>query len=128
MYDRRLIEFMARRPRADRFAGGETKRLLRRAMQGVLPEEHLAPRKARTGLPSAYLHRVRLAALPAWLDSLGNTLHLSKLGLVREAGLRQAMQRFLRNPAWEGRLGGQLFNILAAEFWIRTHSGAGHPG
>ena len=128
MYDRRVIEFMARRPRADRFAQGETKRLLRRAMRGVLPDEHLAPRTARTGLPSAYLHRVRLAALPAWLESLGKTLQLSELGLVRSAELMRAMERFLRNPAWEGRLGGQLFNILSAEFWIRAHSRPGGLG
>jgi asparagine synthase (glutamine-hydrolysing) len=123
MYDQRVIEFMARRPRADRFAQGETKRLLRRAMTGLLPADHLAPRMTRTGLPSAYLHRVRLAALPVWRESLGKTLQVTELGLASEAGLSDAMDRFLKNPEWEGRLGGQLFNILAAEFWIRAHGG-----
>lgn len=123
MYDLRVLEFMAKRPRIDRFANGETKRLLRKAMVGVLPDEHLAPRKTRTGLPSAYLHRVRLAALPAWWESLDKRLLLHDLGLVSLADFQAGMGRFLQRPEWEGRLGGQLFNILVAEFWLRAHSG-----
>ena len=124
MYDRRVIEFMARRPREDRFARGETKRLLRRAMGGLLPAEHLAPRPTRTGLPSAYLHRARLAALPLWAEAAGPQLRLADLGLVNPGGLRAALDRYLGNPEWEGKLGGQLFNVFAAEFWIRTHTGS----
>lgn len=122
MYDRRVIEFMARRPREDRFARGETKHLLRRAMAGLLPAEHLAPRSTRTGLPSAYLHRARLAALPLWAEAAGSHLRLADLGLVNASGLRAALRRFLGNPEWEGKLGGQLFNLFAAEFWIRSHT------
>lgn len=123
MYDRRVIEFMARRPRADRYALGETKILLRKALHGLLPAEHLAPRKARTGLPISYLNRARTAALPAWLEAVGKSLQLEELGVTDRAGIQAAMARFLRNPEWEGRLAGQLFNVLSAEFWIRSHTG-----
>ncbi|MFN8652017.1 MAG: asparagine synthase-related protein [Gemmatimonadales bacterium] len=123
MYDRRVIEFMARRPREDRYALGETKILLRRALEGVLPAEHLAPRKTRTGLPTSYLNRARNAALPAWLEAAGKSLQMEELGITSRAALEGAMTRFLKHPEWEGRLAGQLFNVLAAEFWIRRHTG-----
>jgi asparagine synthetase B (glutamine-hydrolysing) len=125
MYDLRVLQFMSRRSRSDRFARGETKRLLRKAMEGTLPAQHLASRKSRTGLPSAYLHRVRLEALPRWVETAGNTLQLEALGLVTQAGVSGALKRYLANPEWEGRLAGQLFNVLTAEFWLRAHSGEG---
>jgi asparagine synthase (glutamine-hydrolysing) len=122
MYDRRVLEFMARRPREDRFARGETKRLLRRAMTGLLPAEHLAPRPTRTGRPSAYLHRVRLEALPRWFEAAGPSLRLAELGLAEPVAVRSALRRYLANPEWQGELGAQLFNLLATEFWIRAHA------
>jgi asparagine synthetase B (glutamine-hydrolysing) len=122
LYDRRVLEFMARRPREDRFAHRETKRLLRQAMVGVLPDEHLAPRPTRTGLPSRYLHRVRLEALPKWAEALGPDLRLADLGLVQPVAVQAALARYLANPEWEPRLAGQLFNLFAAEFWVRAHA------
>lgn len=122
LYDRRVLEFMARRPREDRFAHRETKRLLRQAMAGLLPDEHLAPRPTRTGLPSRYLHRVRLEALPRWAEMLGSDLRLADLGLVRPEAVRTALSRYLANPVWETRLAGELFNLFAAEYWVRAHA------
>lgn len=121
MYDRRVIEFMARRPREDRSARGETKRILRRAMAGLLPESHLAPRKARTGLPRTYLARARREAIPQWLGALGASTCLGDLGLVNVAALRQASERYLGTPRWEGNLAGELFHVFSAEFWLREH-------
>jgi asparagine synthase (glutamine-hydrolysing) len=122
MYDRRVIEFMARRPREDRHARGETKRLLRQAMSGLLPAEHLAPRPRRTGLPTAYLQRVRREALPRWADAAGQDFRLADLGLARPAAIRTALGRYLGNPRWEGTLGSELFNVFSAEFWLRSHA------
>jgi asparagine synthase (glutamine-hydrolysing) len=122
MYDRRVIEFMASRPREDRFALGETKRLLRQAMTGLLPEAHLAPRKARTGLPHRYLHRARREALPVWLEHLGHRTILEDVGLINVGTLRQAVERYLGTPRWEGHLGGELFDAFSVEFWLREHS------
>jgi asparagine synthase (glutamine-hydrolysing) len=121
MYDRRVIEFMARRPREDRFARGETKRLLRRAMAGLLPESHLAPRRGRTGLPHRYLQRARREAMPGWMAAVGHETRLGALGLVNVAALRQAVERYLATPKWEGTLGGELFNVFSTEFWLREH-------
>lgn len=122
LYDRRVIEFMARRPREDRFAKRETKRLLRRAMKGLLPDEHLAPRQSRTGLPSRYLQRVRREALPRWAEMLGSELKLADVGLVQPSVMRQALDRYRAHPEAGDRLPGQLFNLLATEFWLRAHT------
>jgi asparagine synthase (glutamine-hydrolysing) len=121
MYDRRVMEFMARRPREDRYSLGETKILLRQAMQGLLPAEHLAPRPRRTGLPSAYLHRVRREALPRWAETAGGQFRLADLGLVQPESIAVALARYLGNPRWEGSLGSELFNLFSTEFWLRAH-------
>lgn len=128
MYDRRVLEFMARRPRTDRYARGEAKGLLRMAMRELLPAEHLARRPSRTGLPSSYLERARQAALPRWADAVGGGLRLAALGLVQPADLCTAQARYLGNPRWEGRLGGELFNVYSAEFWLRAHAGLPDTG
>ena len=122
MYDRRVLEFMARRPREDRFCLGETKLLLRQAMSGLLPAAHLAKRSTRTGLPSAYLKRVRREALPRWAEAAGTDLKLAELGLVRPAAVRTALDSYLGNPRWESGLGVDLYNVFSAEFWLRAHA------
>jgi asparagine synthase (glutamine-hydrolysing) len=122
MYDRRVLEFMARRPREDRFSGGETKRLLRQAMGGLLPAEHLARRNSRTGLPGSYLRRAACEGLPRWAEAAGADLRLADLGLVRPKAVRAALDRYLGNPRWESGLGVDLFNLYSAEFWIRAHA------
>jgi len=124
LYDRRVLEFMARRPRADRFAGGENKRLLRQAMAGRLPDEVLAPRKRRTGLPGRYMARVCREAIPLWLEAAGTSWQLEELGLVRVSAVREAVGRYLAHPRWEGTLSAELFNLFSTEFWLRTHT---HP-
>jgi asparagine synthase (glutamine-hydrolysing) len=122
MYDRRVIEFMARRSREDRFSMGENKRLLRRALRGLLPDEHLAPRKTRTGLAGRYLQRARREAVPRWLELMGPRTRLGELGLVDAGTLRRGVERYLRNPRWEGSLAGELFDVFSAEFWLREHA------
>jgi hypothetical protein len=121
LYDRRVIEFVARRPREDRFSRGETKRLLRASMNGLLPAAVLTRRRDRTGVAVEYLRKSRRAALPGWAEVIGAELRLSELGLVRAADLRAAQARYLSTPRWEGTLGGELFNVYSAEFWVRAH-------
>lgn len=124
LYDRRVLDFMARRPRADRFAGGENKRLLRQAMAGVLPAQVLARRDRRTGLPSKYLTRVFRESIPAWLELAGSTWQLEELGLVRGSAVRAAVERYKATPGWEGSLGAELFYLFSNEFWLRSHAGS----
>lgn len=123
LYDARVIALAATRPREERCSGGEKKRLLRRAMHGLLPESILAPRPRRTGLPGGWLQRWMLASLPALVHSLERQCLLADLGLVEPSGVRQDWDAFAANPQWEARRGGAVLHALAAESWLRSRSG-----
>ncbi|MEZ4413998.1 MAG: asparagine synthase-related protein [Gemmatimonadales bacterium] len=121
MYDGRVLDLMSRRPREDRYSMAENKRLLRQALAGLLPAEHLAPRSNRTGLPGGYLVDELPAVLPEWFDRLGSDMRLADLGLVQPRELRQSLDRYLRNPPWESSEGVAVFDVLSAEYWLRSH-------
>lgn len=119
LFDRRVVEFAVTRPRVERAQGRETKRLLRRAMRGWLPDALLAPRTHRTGMPTAYLagslrnvHALeidRLLAAPMALDAVG---------VVDARTLRQAWSRYRRG---DDRVPGlSLLMTLHVELWLRA--------
>jgi asparagine synthase (glutamine-hydrolysing) len=122
MYDQRVLQLMASRPVSDRMTLGQKKVLLRRALAGVLPAEHLANRTARTGLPGTYLRRTLAATLPDWWARTGGNLALADLGLVDPAGVKDALDRFVANAKWDTGSGMEVFDVLLADAWIRTHS------
>lgn len=121
MFDRAVVAFARARPRRDRVAGGETKRLLRHAMRGLLPDSFLAPRTHRTGVSGAYLvegmrrhHREAIAerfAAPV----------LAELGLVDQPTLASAWDRFCRDGGSMTAL--SLYQTYAAELWVREQLG-----
>src|SRR5690606_8178135 len=89
--DRRVIEFALSRPWWERSSGRETKRLLRRAMRGLLPDEVLAPRRHRTGVTGGYSHRWMVDVFPGMLEQTMRTpMLLEELGLIRSDELRRA--------------------------------------
>lgn len=113
MLDRRVVDFMARRPRADRGAMGDTKLLLRAAMAGRLPAAAVARRAKRTGVPSDVLEATVARASRILLARDG--MALADLGLVDADRLRRAVE------AAEGR-GVRGTDVLAAiqtEHWLR---------
>ena len=122
MYDRRVLELMSRRPREDRYSMAENKRLLRQALEGLLPADHLAPRHNRTGLPGGYLAEVLPRVLPDWLARVGGSLRLADLGLVEPREVQQSLNRYLTNPVWESQHGVGVFDLLSAEYWLRSHA------
>jgi asparagine synthase (glutamine-hydrolysing) len=122
LYDARLVALAARRPVDERRSGGETKRLLRRAMRGLLPDAFLAPRAHRTGVPVHYLLR-SVRACAADLDPAHGPLRLAELGIVDEAALRRGWSEFQRTASTS--LGAQLFFTLQAERWLRAQAGEG---
>src|SRR5690606_31149939 len=65
LYDARIIELALARPRSERSSGGETKLLLRKAVEGLLPEHILAPRPTKTGTTSAYFERSMREGFPS---------------------------------------------------------------
>ena len=120
LYDGRVIALAASRPREERSAGGETKRLLRAAGRGLLPDEVLAPRRRRTGLTSQYFRRSMRRELPALARSLFAAPVLADLGIVDPRALREAADTYLRDGGQE--LGVTLFLTIQTELWLRTRS------
>ena len=118
LYDGRVIALAASRPREERSAGGETKRLLRAAGRGLLPDEVLAPRRRRTGLTSQYFRRSMCRELPALARSLFAAPVLADLGIVDPRALREAADTYLRDGGQE--LGVTLFLTIQTELWLRT--------
>jgi asparagine synthase (glutamine-hydrolysing) len=121
--DARLVHFAATRPVSDRRSGRETKRLLRRAMRGLLPADVLAPRARRTGIPSQYL----MSAVYAFAErvpreALGTPL-LAELGVVDPAAVERAWTDCLRSR--NSRFTIALLVTLEVEEWLRAHAVAG---
>jgi asparagine synthase (glutamine-hydrolysing) len=124
MYDRRIVEFASARPRCERASGRESKILLRRAMQTLLPDHVLAPRSRRTGMTSSYLVK-SLKAQRSALERLGSRRsRLAQLGIVDVAALGSVVRRFLSEGAVE--FGGQLYNVLQAEYWLESRASGMH--
>jgi asparagine synthetase B (glutamine-hydrolysing) len=119
LFDRRVVEFALARPREDRAQGAETKRLLREAMRGSLPDTLLAPRARRTGMPGAYLARSLRQRHAAEVDRLlAAPLTLESAGVVNASVLRGAWARFRAGDNSVPAL--HLLLTLHAELWMRS--------
>lgn len=119
LYDRRVVEFAAGRPRWERSSGHEIKRLLRRSMHGLLPEHVLAPRPHKTGTTFGYFAKQFRGTHGAFVSAiLREPLVLEELGIVRAATLRKRCDDYLKKGYVN--LGGGLFGTLQVEFWLRA--------
>jgi asparagine synthase (glutamine-hydrolysing) len=123
LLDLRVIEFALSRPVTERSDGMETKKLLRRSMQGLLPEGVLAPRQRRTGMTTGFSRQRMTEAYPALLDRLfAEPLRLAELGMVDPAALRLAARTWqARGDEWTP-VG--LFHAMKVEFWLRGRNRA----
>jgi asparagine synthase (glutamine-hydrolysing) len=117
LLDRRIMEFALSRPLSERFANGESKRLLRHAMEGLLPDSVLDPRRFRTGATVGYSRSRMRAIYPDLFEEMfSRPLRLAELGVVDREALRRATE--------EWRSGGdamrvRLFHTMKVEFWLR---------
>lgn len=119
--DRRIVEFGLSRPRVERASGMETKRLLRRAMVGLLPDNVLAPRVARTGTTNGFSHREMTTWFPVLLDELlSEPMRLEELGIVSAAAFREAAGRYRSRNQAELRVA--LFCTYQTERWLRART------
>jgi asparagine synthase (glutamine-hydrolysing) len=123
--DLRVVRFAASRPTAERHAGVETKRLLRRAMAGLLPAEVLAPRHRRTGDPSRYLTRALDAELPRLLHDVLREPLLADLGIIDPTMLRMSWGEALLRGDRQTMIA--LYLTLEAELWLRAHLDGAQP-
>lgn len=118
--DRRVVDFMARRPRADRASAGETKRLLRAAMRERLPAELTGPRAVRTGVPSDVLEGAARRTIERFAAS-GGPERLVTLGVVDPVRFAEAQARYLQAKGGSAMLGLHLLASIAAERWVEQH-------
>lgn len=125
LLDRRVVEFAAGRPREERNAGRETKRLLRAAMRGLLPDEVLAPRDTRTGTLGGYFAAAMRADFPALAAEAFRDPRLAALGIVDPAALRAACAEYARTG--DGSLGFALVQTLQTELWLRARERTAPP-
>lgn len=119
LYDRRVVEFAATRPREERYSGRETKRLLRRSMRGLLPDHVLAPRVTRTGVTSRYFERSMQAQFGTLFEQTENCARLAELGIVDQDMLVRTWESYRRGGARQSGVG--LFLTLQAEMWLWAH-------
>jgi asparagine synthase (glutamine-hydrolysing) len=119
LLDPNVVDFALGRPIAERGDGTETKRLLRQAMEGLLPAEVLAPRTHRTGVTVGFSRRHMREAYPGLLaELLSRPLRLADLGIVDADVLRDSAARFLAGDGDEF-LRVNLFHAMKVEFWLR---------
>lgn len=121
--DHRLVQYVWNIPWEIKITGGREKGLLRKALEGVLPNDVLYRKKSpypKTHNP-AYLHTVRQQALDMLADSASPILSLIDAKRIREiADSPEASS----NLPWFGQLmsGPQLFAYLVqVNHWLKTY-------
>jgi len=118
LYDRRVIEFAATRPRWERATGRETKLLLRRAVRGVVPDGVLAPRAARTGVTSGYFDDSMRKHFPGLSNGLMQDSALRDVGIIDAEEFQRWSDYYVRNGGQQ--LGVTLLFTLQTELWLRS--------
>lgn len=119
LLDERIVRFSLARPWSDRIRGPETKRSLRLAMRGRLPDEVLAPRPRRTGTTNGYMRREMLRAGWPVAESLLDSMRLVDIGMVEPTRYRRAWDHIRQHE--DDDTTARLFFTLQAELWLRSH-------
>ncbi|HJR65153.1 MAG TPA: asparagine synthase-related protein [Gemmatimonadaceae bacterium] len=122
LLDPRVIAFAAERPSEERAWRRETKRALRAAMRGIIPDDVLAPRAVRTGTTGRLFGRAMRSAGADLVAEATRHSRLAELGIVDPDALQRGWQTWQANG--DGNLGVTLFLTLQAEFWTRAHDGS----
>jgi len=100
----------------------ETKRLLRHAMRGILPDAFLAPRPERTGVTTQYMREAMRGPARSLFEAAFERPLLAELGIVDASRLRAEWRQYAESG--QG-LGHRLYELLQTELWLRARQGAG---
>jgi asparagine synthase (glutamine-hydrolysing) len=122
LYDARIIRFVAAGPWSERHSMGESKRLLRRSVAEVLPQEVLRTRKVRTGTLATYFDRSMKVLLPVIVELFGDPVS-GQLGLIDPAAMRRDIERFASGRGHQ-YLREQILSAAHAESWLRERLGS----
>jgi asparagine synthase (glutamine-hydrolysing) len=116
LLDRRVVELVFALPPEQIFRVGEDRRILRRAMRGIVPPAVLERQRKTTFMP---LIERELRSRAAELRSVLRNPLLATLGLVDAFALRAAFERFLRTSS-NDQLAGELWFSVTLERWLRA--------
>jgi hypothetical protein len=120
LMDSRVVRFSASRPRWESVSGASNKHLFRAAVRGLAPDDVLAPRPFRTGLPSTYLARTAEAHGNLLLDILSSGMVLAEHGVVRPDVLRATIESVLGSRAPNPTQLNQIILLTHAELWLKS--------
>lgn len=122
LFDQRVIAFGVSRPLSDRGGGGDSKRILRRAMTGLIPDSVLAARMRKTGTPAGYFRRQFQAQVRPEVDRLfaHRTSHLERLGVLDRKAFLAATDEYASKGVHG--LGAMLQLTLGAERWLAVRN------
>jgi len=124
--DRRVVEFGLARPRSERASGGETKRLLRASMRGLLPEHVLARRPHRTGTTDGFSHdQVTRSFLPNQSRLLAGRPCLQEIGIMNTEAFRRAAKAYRHRSQADLRVA--LLYTYFAEEWLQRRKAEESP-
>ncbi len=113
LLDHTLAEFVARLPAQYKLSVRTSKRLLRRAMRGVLPPEILG--RGKMGFAAPVGHWLR-GPLRPFLEEVVLSDAAAARGFVSAAGARRLFDEHVAGKADRGHL---LWNLLMLELWFR---------
>jgi asparagine synthase (glutamine-hydrolysing) len=114
--DRRLVTFAASRPLSERGYAGDSKRILRAAMRGLIPDQVLAARSLKTGTTVGYMRR-QLQKTPEY--SVERAMRLIEIGVVDPDAIRSVIETYRRTGAHF--LGAHLLSTFEADRWLAKH-------
>ena len=116
---RPLVEFMLAIPPAVVCRPGEQRRLMRRALKGIVPEA-IRLRRSKGNYEGVFLQSLRACALELLRN--GNQLRLVELGYLDDASVRSRLQRLNSGLPCNA---GQLRHVILLEVWLRQRTKAG---
>jgi asparagine synthase (glutamine-hydrolysing) len=124
LLDERIVRFATARPVSERTRGNETKRLLRAACRGWLPDAFLDPRPRRTGNSGGYAGREFRQRHAERVSRAFENPVLAQLGIVDCNMLQKRWSEYRRGNS---RHELPLFLTYQAELWLRTRQESSGP-
>ena len=120
LLDTRIVRFAATRPRWESNSGRANKHLLRESMRGLLPDEVIAPRATRTGLPVSYLDRTLDGNLQESRGAFRDGMLLAQIGVVDHQRLLREIDSFLNGLMNDRERAAAMVAAVQAEWWLRS--------
>jgi asparagine synthase (glutamine-hydrolysing) len=114
--DRYLVEFMSRLPTNLKLKGMEDKYVLRKSMEGMLPESILHRPKKGFNIPLGVWRRGRLSEVASNILSSPESC-TRKMGYFSEAYIKKLIEHKPKDTGIERFYGGMLFRLVGFEIW-----------